>query len=61
MARTRVPLRHKIGEYENREQDDVTDRQPSLEHGSKFTADETTVKPQQYRHWPCRRFTNDTA
>jgi hypothetical protein len=41
MARTRASLRHPNGEHENREKDDVTDRQPSLENGSNLTADQT--------------------
>jgi hypothetical protein len=40
MARTGAPLAIRYS-HENREQDDVTDRQPSLEHGSNLTADET--------------------
>src|SRR6476620_7642858 len=42
MARTGASLRHKItASTEKREQDDVTDRQPSLEHGSNLTEAET--------------------
>ena len=42
MARTGPPLRlKKKASTENREQDDVTDRQPSLEHGSNLTANDT--------------------